>query len=151
MAMGRRYVTSGQTASDSPSDTLLVVTGGTTIRPFIYDFFIGSSATPADNSIIWTVQRTTAAGTSTAVVAAPLDPADPAATATTGKDCSAEPTYTAATQLFYLPLNQRASWRWIADPNGPMTVPATGSNGLGLFPTHASFTGNVEGTIHFAE
>lgn len=148
---GRRYAVTGQSAVASPTDTCLGITGGTAVRPEIYDVLIGSSATPADNAIIWKIQRTTAAGTSTSVTPAALDSGDPASTTTAGQAHSAEPTYTASTVLFNLALNQRASHRFIADPNGGMKAPATSNNGLALYPVHSSFTGNVDATIHFCE
>lgn len=151
MALGRRYSIDGQRAVASPTKTLLGLTGGTAIRPFVYDMLLGSSASPADNAILWYIQRSTAAGTSTSVTPSALDPGDPSATSTAGQNHTAEPTYTAGAILFHLALNQRASHRWIADPNGPMTIPATANNGLGLYPVNSSFTGNVDATVHFAE
>ena len=112
---------------------------------------LGSSATPADNAIQWFLQRYTAAGTSTAVTPTALDPGDPAATSTAGQNHSVEPTYTASLILFHLALNQRATHRWIADPNGPIVIPATANNGVGLYPVNAAFTGNVDAAIMFEE
>jgi hypothetical protein len=149
--MGRRYSIDGLRAVNAAGKTILGLTGGTTIRPRIYDMLLGSSATPADNAIQWFLQRSTAAGTSTAVTPTALDPGDPAATATAGQNHSAEPTYTAGAILFHLALNQRATHRWIADPNGPLVIPAVANNGIGLYPVNASFTGNVDATIYFEE
>lgn len=151
MARRRAYIVDAQSAVASPTKTLLGITGGTAIRPWIYDLWIGASSTPADNSIVWYIQRSTAAGTSTAYTPPPIDPGDPACTTTAGVAHSAEPTYTANKILFHLALNQRASHRAQFDPDGPLMVPATSNNGLGLYPVHASFTGNVDATIHFAE
>jgi hypothetical protein len=111
----------------------------------------GSSATPADNALAIYLQRFTAAGTSTAYVPPPLDPGDPAATAVAGITHTIEPTYTSAKVVFHLGLNQRASHRWIADPRGPLKMPATASNGLGCYYVHASFTGNVDTCVYFNE
>jgi hypothetical protein len=147
---GRRYSIDGQRAV-SAAKTLLGLTGGTTIRPGIYDLFIGSSATPADNALLWYFQRSTAAGTSTAVTPSAIDSADPVAIATAGQNHSGEPTYTAGAILFHHALNQRASHRANIDPMAPLMVPATGSNGIGLYPSHASFTGNVDATIWYFE
>lgn len=146
----RTYSIDGQRAV-SNAKTLLGLTGGTTVRPNIYDLYIGSSATPADNALLWYIQRSTAAGTSTAVTPSALDSADPAAIATAGQNHTVEPTYTAGAILFHLALNQRASVRAALDPSAPMIVPATASNGLGLYPSHASFTGNVDATVYYAE
>ncbi|MCC6419933.1 MAG: hypothetical protein IT429_16990 [Gemmataceae bacterium] len=148
---GRRYSIDGEQAVASPTDTCLGLTGGTTVRPLVYDLLIGSAATPADNAIEWYIQRSTAAGTATSVTPQPLDSGDPAATTAAGEDHTAEPTYTSNAILWRLALNQRASHRWVADPDGGLLVPATSNNGLGLYPVHASFTGLVSATMHFQE
>lgn len=148
---GRRYSIDGQRAVNSPTKTLLGLTSTTAIRPGIYDLYIGSSATPADNAILWYIQRSTAAGTSTAVTPTALDPGDPAATATAGQNHTVEPTYTAGAILFHLALNQRATHRAILDPNGALMAPATANNGLAIYPVHSSFTGAVDGLIHYFE
>lgn len=148
---GRRYAVSGSQAISSPDDTMLGITGGTGVRPILYEFAIGENDTPADTQIQWSIQRSTAAGTSTAVTPAPLDSNDPASTTAAGQNHTAEPTYTASTVLWQMPLNLRASHRWIADPDGGFIVPATANNGLGLYPTHASSTVLMNGTLWFQE
>lgn len=147
----RKYSVDGAQATASPDDTILTITGGTTIRPGIYDGWIGSSATPADNALVWTIQRSTAAGTSTAVTPQAVDPGDPAATAAGGENHTAEPTYTSNAIMLLLPLNQRASHKLNLDPNSPIKIPASSNNGLGVFVTHSSFTGSCEATIWFFE
>ena len=65
-------------------------------RPaLIYDLIFGTEATPADAAILWTVQRCTAAGTSTAVTFAYLDPGDSASEFDAGENDTIEPTHTA--------------------------------------------------------
>jgi hypothetical protein len=76
----------GQRAVASPTRTLLGITGATTLRPWVYDFYLSASAVPADNSILWYIQRSTAAGTSTAVTPQALDQ-DPASTTALGFLC----------------------------------------------------------------
>jgi hypothetical protein len=135
----------------SPTATALVLVSTSAIRPEIYDMIVGSSATPADNALTIKVQRFTAAGTTTALTPQALDPADPASTSTAGKTATAEPTYTANAILWHIALNQRATHRWVADPRGPLKLPATASNGAGLYYVHSSFTSNVDSTIFFNE
>lgn len=98
----------------------------------IYDVLVGSEAAPADNAFLWQFQRCTTAGTSTAVTPQALDSADAAALSTAGKNHSAEPTYTAGAILLNVPLNQRATFRWVAAPGSELRVPATASNGIGI-------------------
>lgn len=129
-ANGRKY-SSGGSITGASTKTIVGVTGGTTIRPYLIDLMISSNATPADNSSEWLLQKSTAAGTSTAVTPKPLDDADPVAISTSGKNHSVEPTYTGV-GLLDIAHNQRATFRWIAAPNEEIIVAATASNGLGL-------------------
>lgn len=149
--MGRRYSIDGAQAVNSPTDTCLGLTSDTTIRPAIYDVIFGSNATPADNALQWLLQRYTAAGTSTSVTPQPLDSEDPAASATAGENHTDEPTYTSNAILLNISANQRSTQRWVASPGGEIILPATSANGVGVQPVHASFTGDVQSTIHYEE
>lgn len=155
MSMGRRYAIFGQRAcaSSAPQTMVGVTAGGTNLkRAAIYDLILGSTATPADNALTFEVQRSTAAGTgATSTAPTPIDPADTACDTTSAQNHSSDPTFTANTILLYVPLNQRATHRWIADPMGPLVVAATTNNGIGVWATHASFTGNVSAHIFFYE
>lgn len=152
MYRGRRYSVNGQraTAASAPQ-TILGISSTTAVRPFVYDLLIGSSASPADNAILWSMQRFTASGTGTSVTPQALDSGDPASTSSSQKAHTVDPTYTANAVVWYTALNQRATHRWVADPDGAIVCPATANNGVGLFPSHASFTGNADATIHFGE
>lgn len=97
-----------------------------------YDLIVGSEASPADNAFLYVMQRFTAAGTNTAVVPSPLDPADAATEADAGENNTAEPTYTATLILLEIPLNQRATFRWVCSPGSELVSPATASNGIGI-------------------
>jgi hypothetical protein len=149
--MARNYSISGQRSVASPTDTLLGLTSAATIRPMIHDLIVGSLATPADNALEFILQRYTAAGTATAVTPVAIDPADPASLASAGHNHTVEPTYTAGAVLMDLAMNQRATQRWVPNPGREVKLPATAANGVGLQPVHASFTGNVTGTIHFED
>jgi hypothetical protein len=107
-------------------------------RGEIYDLLFGSEAAAADNPFLYVLQRCTAPGTSTAVVPQPLDPADAATEMDAGENHTVEPTYTAAAILLEIPLNQRATYRWIATEGGRLIFPATASNGIGLATPTAS-------------
>ncbi|MBA2706340.1 MAG: hypothetical protein H0U59_00865 [Gemmatimonadaceae bacterium] len=151
--MAKRYASTGQDAAcaASPGTTALTVVSAATVRPELYDVVTGYSGTPADNALRFQLMRFTAAGTVTAVVAIALDPADPAALATSGENASVEPTYTAASELLDIALNQRATFRWVAAPNGELVAPATAANGIGSRSFHASYTGANEVTFHWNE
>lgn len=103
-----------------------------------YDIIFGSQGTVGDNPFLYTVQRCTAAGTSTAVVPQPLDPADAATEMDAGENHTIEPTYTSAQILLNIGLNQRATFRWVAAPGGELVTPATASNGAGVQTTTSS-------------
>ena len=116
--------------------TLVALSAATTglQRGRLYDVMFGTLGTPADQTYEWDISRITALGTAGSTpVAAPLDSADAVASTVVGVDYpTTEPTYTAATSLFYLATNQRASYRWVASPGSEFVWPATNLNGVGL-------------------
>lgn len=101
-------------------------------RARVYDIIIGSEATPADAALLYTVRRCSAAGTSTSVTPQNLDPASATTEYDAGENHSIEPTFTAGAILLNIPLNQRATFRWVAAPGGELVMPATASNGAGI-------------------
>lgn len=118
----------------------------------VYDIIVGSEATPADAAILWKVQRCTVAGTSTAVVPAMLDAADVLTEYDAGENHTIEATYTTDMHLLHIPLNQRATFRWVAAPGGELVMPATAANGFGI-QTDVLTTGTpvITATIHACE
>ena len=134
-----RYAIDFHRTAGASTSTGSITADATRPRRFkLYDLLVGSEASPADNPFLWNVQRVTAAGTSTAVVPQPLDPADAATEMDAGENHSIEPTYTSAAILLQIPLNQRATFRWVAAPGGELVAPATASNGLGIITSTAS-------------
>jgi hypothetical protein len=98
-----------------------------------YEVIVGPDGAPntTDGSVVYTVDRTTTAtGTGTTVTPAPLDGADVASSMLCKVMMSIEPTIT--TMLLSLPLNQRASQRWIAAPGEELVTPATDLVGASL-------------------
>ena len=150
--MGARFATTGgKVTTTTGLKTAVGVTGGTGLRIRLYDFTVSAVGTPADNVLRWVVQRSTAAGTLTAITPAPLDSADAAAEATAGENHTVEPTYTTATELFDNAVNQRATYRWVAAPGGELIVPATASNGIGFQVLSPAYTGQSDATLHHEE
>ena len=132
--------------------SLTAATGATTLRKaWVYDIMVGADGTPADNALVYKVDRQTTVGTGTAATASPLDAGDAAALITETVNNTVEPTVTSATQMFELAVNQRASYRWVAAPGGELVVPATNTTGLGLRAKSAAYTGTTTGTLHFWE
>jgi len=118
-------------------------------RGEVYDLLFGSEAAAADNPFLYVLQRCTAPGTSTAVVPQPLDPADAATEMDAGENHTVEPTYTAAAILLEIPLNQRATYRWIATEGGRLIFPATASNGIGIAtPTSSAVAVTVQAHVN---
>lgn len=123
-----------QSATTSSYKTQLSLTAATALlrRGKIFDLLIGTIGTPADQTYEFDVSRQTAAGTGgTTIVALPEDTADAAAGTVTYGNPTAEPTYTASSSVWYLGINQRASYRWVASQGSELVWPATNLVGLG--------------------
>lgn len=119
-------------------------------RGKFYDLMFGSEASPADNPFLWQVQRCTTAGTSTGVTPTAIDPGDAATESDAGENHTIDPTLTAGAILLSIPLNQRATFRWVAAPGGELVYPATASNGLAVrTPTSSAVA--VTATVHNSE
>lgn len=148
-----RYCGSNQTAAGSTL-SLLLLTGGTTVRPSIYSWTIGSDATPADLAGEFTIQRTTAAGAGGigSTVETALDSLTVAATgAITGGTFTAAPTVTASSYLKQIGLNQRATYEWNANPGDELIAIASAANGLVVYSVNHGGTPNILTSIHWME
>lgn len=117
----------------------------------IYDILMGTNGTPADNYMEYDVSRMTVAGTATATVPNALDPADPAAVTVGASNYTAEPTVTAASSAFYVGVNQRASYRWVAAPGSELVAPATNLAGFVFRTRSGGYTGTATATMLFQE
>lgn len=118
----------------------------------VYDAMFGSEATPADAAILWTFRRCSAAGTSTGVTPQNLDPADATTEYDAGENHTIEPTFTAGAILLNVPLNQRATFRWVAREGCELVMPATASNGFGIeTDTVSTGTPVITAQIHAEE
>ena len=111
---------------------------------------LGSDAS-ADSSFKTLYKRSTTAGTSTAFTPTLLDPADGAASAVGCVNFSAEPTYTANSEVLALAGHQRATVQWYAAPGGEIVIPVTNNAGIGAFSAVAATPFNQVGVIHFSE
>jgi hypothetical protein len=122
--------------------TLVAATAQTTgLKRFkVYDILIGTDGTPADNAIDFDVVRQTAAGTSTPVVPQALDPADGAAVTVGSVNFTAEGTTTSSSQVLFLGINQRASYRWVCAPGSELVAPATNLAGFAMRMKSAAYT-----------
>lgn len=142
-------------ALTSTYKTILAVTAATATlcQSAVYDVMIGTNGTPADNFLEWDISRQTAAGTSTPGTPVPLQsPTAVRAAGTAGSlNFTAEGTISATSSVFYIGINQRASYRWVASPGSELIVPAVNLSGLALRVKSAAYTGTATGQVLFAE
>jgi hypothetical protein len=132
-------------------------------RGKLYDILIGTNGTPADNFMEFDVTRVTVGtssvlggGLSSLSSTMGLDPADSngfinLATINT----SIETAMTATTEVWYVGINQRASYRWVAAPGSEIVWPAVSSvgpsNGIALRARSAAYTGTATATTLWQE
>lgn len=119
-------------------------------RGKLYDLLIGTNTAPADNFLEFDISRVTASSTATFLACLPLDPADAVHNALVAVN-SSTPGTLSGPNLFYLGMNQRASYRWVCAPGSEMVWPATASNGLTLRARSGAYTGTATGTIMWQE
>lgn len=148
--MAKYSVSLARTSSTTASLGVIGATA-TPRRIKLYECTVGSDNTPGDNTLKFVFQRFTAAGTSTAVTPQPLDLADAAALTAAGTTNTVEPTYTAGAVLLTIPLNQRATFRWVAPPGGELVTPATNAAGLGVATPVAGGTPTITGDLKIEE
>lgn len=152
--MSARYAVVHQTAAGTDLP-IINLTGSAAIRAKIYDLILGFDAAPADVAAEIVVDRTTDAGTGgTALAENPLDPLTVAATAAAvgGTFTTAPADGATPIVLLMIPLNQRATFRWVAAPDGELITTATASNGLMVNCTGmSSGTPNLNCCVHWLE
>lgn len=112
----------------------LIVAATNMRRVKLYDALFGSEAAPGDAAVQWQFQRGTATGTGTAVTPRQVDPSEGAITPslTAKENMTVQGTLTAGEFPLTLPVNQRASFRWVAPPDGEIVIPATANVILAL-------------------
>lgn len=132
-------------------------------RGKIYDILVGTNGTPADNYMEFELVRITAGtsvvwtGTISSVSSAyTLDLADLGFNAFVTMNASAETNLAlGAGQPWYVGINQRASYRWVAAPGSEIVYPAvssaTANNGLALKVRSGGYTGTATTNILFQE
>lgn len=149
----RGYTVNGPSATGTASKTAVTIIAASTVRPRIYEYIVGLTTAPnsTDQQLEYAAGRTTTAGTAGSnPTPNPVDPADVASTATAGITHSAEPTY-ASTYFDDLAMNQRAQFRFVANPGYEYVIPATASNCFGLKNVAITATSIILGTAKFME
>lgn len=131
--------------------TILALESAAAVVGKIHQIVLGSDATPADIATRFDLTRTTAAGTGgTAVSEEPTDPQSAAASCNLRGGTMTEPTY-ATPFLLEIPLNQRATFTWIANPGREMRSTVGAANGIGLRSVSSGATPNINCTIAWDE
>lgn len=147
------------------SVTTATIGAGTYRRGKLYDILIGTNGTPADNYMEFDCTRvtlgTTPAGITTTLITSlsstfGLDPADSNGFLNAVSiNSTAEVGITATTEVWYVGINQRASYRWVAAPGSELVWPAvssaTTSGGLALRTRSGGYTGTATATILWQE
>ncbi len=154
----------------------LIVVGNSTVttatvgvgmlrRGKLYDILIGTAGTPADNYMEYDVTRITLGTTPSGIVNTlississtfSLDLADNNGCVNAVQiNSTAEVGITVAAEQWYVGINQRASYRWVAAPGSeivwPANTSAVGTNGLALRTRSGGYTGLATGSIMFTE
>ncbi len=109
--------------------------GAITARARVFEFALGSHATPVDQSSLIQILRTTTAvptGGGTPGIAY-NDPADGAALASVYQASTGGATLVTASPLYSIGLHQKASFRWVASPGREFVNPITTLLGIGLY------------------
>lgn len=133
-------------------------------RGRIYDILVGTNGTPADNFMEFDVTRATI-GTTPAAVTLGISSLSSNFTADTADNgnslnwisinSTAEGGITPTTECWYVGVNQRASYRWVANPGSELVWPAvssaTASNGLSCRTRSGGYTGTATMTIYYSE
>lgn len=149
--MARWTIGANKGAASVQSVAIVVAAAASMRRAKIYDWQFGCGASPADNSFTWIAQRCSTAGTGAALTPNSVDAADTLASTIVCKDTTTvDPTLTAGAFGARVPLNQRASFRWVSSPYGELIVPATASNGY-IFGLTAATTTSFDAGIGFEE
>ncbi len=130
--MGAKYLSkNSNTNTASTTVPMFCLTGGVNKRLRLYHLIAGCPIAPANQASSFEVQRTSARGTTSASFTPnPLDPADPACSATHDLTWAANPTITANSCMLPFPFNQQATFQWMVDPSNGIIVPATAGAGL---------------------
>jgi hypothetical protein len=122
-----------QRTASAALDVGSVLTAAAASRRFkVYEFTCGSEATPVDSAFLWQVFRRT--GVATNGAAATITNLDQGDTIASTLVTNAAPTANGAggsiAPILSVPLNQRATYRWVAAPGSELVSDAAASQGF---------------------
>ena len=131
--------------------TIFALESSAAVIAKIHQLIIGSDATPADIATRFDVLRHTAAGAAgTTVSKEAADPQSAASSCNLRGGTMTEPAYAAGFML-EIPLNQRATFTWIANPGRELRTTVGTANGIGLRSISSGGTPNIGATIAWDE
>jgi hypothetical protein len=143
-----RYSLFGDKGAANVEQVLVMNNTATVRRIKVYDYMVACTATPADAVFTHLLRRTTADPTGASVTPSPLDVADAVAVGA-GFD-TVTVIATEGVILLEVPLNHRATYRWVAAPGSEFVSPATDNNGI-TGTLLAATTTDFSGTMLFEE
>jgi hypothetical protein len=156
--VARNYSITGPGGASASFTTINQIHGSNLVLTKVYDIVVGSTANaPNDYAAVYNLQRYTVAGTVAAYTPLSLDPGGPAALAVGGTSATGvtgvtlEATYTATGVLVAIPLNMRATFRYVASPGAEFMNTLASGNGLGLRQVTVSTYFNATGTTLWFE
>ena len=129
------------TGHSTPGGTALPIinlTGGANFVFSLFDVTVGTVSSPADQQIDLEIGRTSSVGTGGTTLTEnafrqiTASPSVVPQAAAVGGTFTAAPTYTANSGMVWLPLNQRASNRWVTDPKYGIVSLAVAGAGVEL-------------------
>lgn len=156
--MARYSVFGDDTGTGATTALYFVNDSGVPKRLKLYDLTIGSVATPADQAAEHIIRRLTDENMTpggTAVTPFPLDQDEGAADSTAVESPTGEPTFDATTPatrgMLMVPINQRATFRWVAAPGSEFICSAAEDQGFAHFISTTTSTFAVTTTMLYEE
>jgi len=149
-----RFAIQMQRTASATLDVGSILAAAASMRRFaLYELIVGSEATPGDFAFLWHVlNRTGLATGGSAPAQTPLDAADTLASTLVANQAPTANGAGGATAIkLAIPLNQRATFRWVAAPGGELIAPATASNGFGVATPTAGALVAVTALAHVNE
>lgn len=149
-----------QVVFSNSSNTTSLTGAGLFKRGKVYDFMVGVSTTPADNYYQCRLMAitglasnyTTACSVSSISSAFGTDPGDGTGYVWASEiNSSAEAGITNNTQKIYYAFNQRATYRWVANPGSEIVFAAATGAGLALQTLSGAGVGTVDATVFISE
>ena len=161
---GFQTLVASATAPDSAIS--LTVNASTIHRIWLYEINMGNIGTPADLTSVYYIGQVTAPGASGgAITPTAIEDGTTNAKASVSVlhgNLTTEPTYVATIagtgvttpangDLLRVPLNHRATYRWVAPPGGEFVAPAITTDGFAGVAAHASATSDYIIGFHWIE